>query len=218
MRLILIVSVAALALAACDRDAPDNRQTAKTALPAAQAKPDRAIIASFDCDRARGQAQELICADANLAAMDREVARLAVLAAEPAAAADYALQRDNCGKADELRQCVMAASALKIHTLRQGSEVARSKDAEGISIGPIRYRCKAGAAPFAATFINSDPGAVAIDVDGQAIALDHDIAASGARYEGRWDGRQWTFWTKGKEATLTVPGKGDLICVEQVAG
>lgn len=213
MRLIITLAAAAAALAGCERKAPDN-QTAENkpaATPPAAAK--RAVEASFDCGRANGQAQELVCADANLAAMDREVARLAGLAMEPAGQADWAQQRDQCWKSDELRHCVMAAAMLQIHRLRQGSEAARA--AEGLSVGPVAFSCKGLAGPVLATFVNSDPGAVALEWGGQAIAIDHVTAASGAKYDGRWNGQQYGFWAKGKEATLTVAGKGDLPCVER---
>jgi len=210
MRLILIASVATLALAACDRDAPDNRAVAKPATaPAATTRPDRKINASFDCGRARGQAQELICADANLAAMDREAVRLG--AGDPAGQATWASERDACGKADELRLCVMANAALRIHHLRAASP----DEAAGISVGPVAFRCKGLDAPLSVTFINSDPGAVAVESNGQVVALDHVEAASGARYVGRWNGEEWGFWEHGGEATLGVPGKGDLTCTKQ---
>ena len=216
MRLIITFAAAVgVVLTACQREVPDN-QTAENkvvAPPPAAAK--RAIEASFDCGRANGQAQELVCADANLAAMDREVARLAGLALEPAALADWAQQRDDCWKSDELRQCVMAAAMLKIHGLRQGSDVARQS--EGLSVGPVAFSCKGIAGPVLATFVNSEPGAVALEWGGQSIAIDHATAASGAKYDGRWNGQQYGFWTKGKEATLTVAGKGDLQCVETPA-
>ena len=208
-----LVTIAALAMIGCDRETPDNNRAAQdkpSATPAVSAK--RTIEASFDCGRANGQAQELVCADANLAAMDREVARLSGLAMEPAGQADWAQQRDQCWKSDELRECVMAAAMLQIHRLRQGSEAARA--GEGLSVGPVAFSCKGIAGPVLATFVNSDPGAVALEWGGQAIAVDHVIAASGAKYEGRWNGEQYGFWTKGNEATLTVPGKGDLACVE----
>jgi membrane-bound inhibitor of C-type lysozyme len=214
MRLIFTAVAGAAALAGCDRGPTNQASTANDATPAAKAAEPSRMAASFDCAAARGQAQELVCADANLAAMDREVARLATLAAEPAAQAEWAQERDSCGKADLLRECVMSTSALAIHRLRSGSEAARSKDAEGISVGPVAYRCKGVADPVAVTFVNSDPGAVAIAWGKQALALDHVTAASGAKYEGRWDGQPWTFWTKGREATLTHPAKGDLSCAE----
>jgi len=216
MRLIFAFAALAAVLPGCDRQASGNE--------AAEAKPDvaapnateRAIQASFDCGRANGQAQELVCGDTNLAAMDREVARLAGLAAEPAAQADWAQQRDGCWKADELRHCVMAAAMLKIHQLRQGSEMARG--GEGLSVGPVAYACRGIAGPVLATFVNSDPGAATLEWGGQVIAIDQATTASGARYDGRWNGQSYAFWTKGEEATLSVPGKGDLQCKETPAG
>lgn len=216
MRLIFTLAAAVVVLAGCNRQAPENGVAeAKPggALPDAS---ERAIQASFDCGRANGQAQELVCGDANLAAMDREVARLAGLAAEPAAQADWAQQRDSCWKADELRHCVMAAAMLKIHALRQGSEMARG-GGEGLSVGPVAYSCRGIEGPVLATFVNSDPGAATLEWGGQAIAIDQATTASGARYDGRWNGESYAFWTKGREATLTVPGKGDLQCSETSA-
>ncbi len=211
MRLIMTVAAAALALAGCEREPPANRTAGDTANAEVE-KPARAITASFDCDRARGQAQELVCGDAGLAAMDREVARLSGLAAEPASQAEWVQQRDGCDKADELRQCVMAAAMLKIHRLRQGSEAARA--GKGLSIGPLTFTCRGLSDPVEATFVDSEPAAVALEWGGQAIAIDQGVLGSGARYEGRWNGQPYVFWNKGKEATFTVPGKGDLQCSE----
>ncbi len=207
----IVMMTAAVALAGCDaRQSADN--VAGEPASTNTAKPARAIIASFDCDRARGQAQELVCGDAGLAAMDREVARLSALAAEPASQAEWVQQRDACDKADELRHCVMAAAMLKIHRLRQGSETARA--GEGLSIGPVSFTCRGLSDPVEATFFTSDPGAVVLEWGGQAIAIDQAMSGSGARYEGRWNGEPYIFWNKGREATLTVPGKGDLQCSE----
>lgn len=210
MRGILIASVAMLALAACQQQASDNRAGSKPAVaPAADKRLDRKITASFDCDRARGQAQELICADPNLAAMDREAARLG--ASDAAGQATWSQERDACGKADELRLCVMANAALRIHQLRSASP----GDAAGISVGPVSFSCKGLDKPLAVTFINSDPGAVAVESNGQTVALDHVEAASGARYVGRWNGEEWSFWEHGGEATLGIPGKKEMTCAKQ---
>lgn len=212
----LVMIVVALVLTGCDAPKPAANAAAEPAA-ARTPKPARAITASFDCDRARGQAQELVCGDASLAAMDREVARLSALALEPASQAEWVQQRDGCDKADELRQCVMATAMLKIHRLRQGSEAARA--GEGVSVGPVAFTCRGITGPVEATFVNSDPGAVALEWGGQAIAIDQAVSGSGARYEGRWNGQPYGFWNKGREATFTVPGKGDLQCSEApVAG
>ena len=205
MRGILMVAVAALALAGCEQKAADNR--AAVPVPV-QPTAKRAIVASFDCGHASGQAQELICADANLAAMDREAARLG--ASDPAGQAAWAADRDACGKADELRLCVMANAALRIHHLR----ISAPDEAAGISVGPVNFRCEGMDAPLAVTFINSDPGAAVVESNGQAVALDRAEAASGARYVGRWNGEEYGFWEHGGEATLDVPGKPTMTCTK----
>lgn len=208
MRFILMGSAAMLGLAACQQKAPEQRNAALPVANESPAAPARKIVASFDCDRARGQAQELICADANLAAMDREAARLG--ASDTAGQAAWASDRDACGKADELRLCVMANAVLRIHRLRSAVPGGPS----GISAGPVGYHCKGLDAPLSVTFVNSDPGAVAVESNGQTVALDHVEAASGARYVGRWNGEEWGFWEHGGEATLTVPGKPEMTCTK----
>lgn len=212
MRFITICA-AAMGLAGCNREAPDNRAAEAGPVQTRPDAPTRTIQASFDCGRARGQAQELVCADAGLAAMDREVARLASIAAEPAGQAQYDQQRDNCWKADELRHCVTTAATLEIHRLRKGLQSA--PPTEGLSNGPIPYSCTGIAGPVLATFVTGDRGGVAIEWGGDIIAIDHVPTASGARYDGRWNGQAYAFWNKGREATFTVPGKGDLQCAEQ---
>ena len=210
MRLIFKLSLCTLALAGCNRPVADNREKPKPSptVAAGQGAANRTITASFDCNLARGQAQELVCADASLAAMDREAARLG--ANDAAGQAAWASERDSCGKADELRLCVMANAVLRIHQLRQ----ATPDDAGGISVGPVGFACKGLDKPLAVTFINSDSGAVAVESNGQTVALDHAEAASGARYVGRWNGEEWSFWEHGGEATLSVPGKADMTCIK----
>lgn len=214
MRLILLASIAPLTLLGCEGEPSDNRAagSAPVARPAAG---ERTVTTSFDCDRANGQAQEMLCGDAGLAAMDREVARLAGLAAEPAGQADYESQRDNCWKADELRHCVMSNAMLEIHRLRRGSDAARV--GQGPSAGPVAFSCPGIAGPVLATFVDGEAKAAALEWGGRQIAIEQTTAASGASYEGRWEGQQYGFRTEGEEASFTVAGKGDLRCTKAPA-
>lgn len=210
----MLTIITALVLAGCQAEPPVGDEQRKPNLAEAP-KPVRAITASFDCDRARGQAQELICGDAALALMDREVARLSGQSDEVASQAhvEWMQERDSCDKADELRQCVMSAAMLKIHRLRKMSGSVTAGDEP--TVGPVAFTCRGLAGEVEATFVNSQPGAVALEWDGKVIAIDQVIAASGAKYEGRWNGQPYIFWNKGMEATFTVPGKGDLQCEEK---
>lgn len=222
MRLMAMM-LAALSLAACSDKAEQhasNEPTAKAedkgAAPGAQA----ADAPSFDCARADGQAQELVCSDKELAAMDREADRLFRQAkADPQAQRAWAKGRDECWKADELRGCVTASYAERIHRLRQASAEARAEAAGAISIGPVVYRCAGLPAPVAATYINAEPGAVLLDLGaGKAVTLRRAMSGSGARYEQVVDGQSWLFWNKGREARLTMPGKAEGLCKEEGEG
>jgi uncharacterized protein len=229
----LLTAMTILALAGCDRsEAPATNEAIDTSAKEAPSKPvDRPNRPSFDCARADGQAQELVCTDASLAAMDREVDRLFRLTIADTALDDarrnewvatqrgWIKGRDDCWKADELRQCVMTAYAERIHRLRQGSQPARAAVPQALSTGPFAYTCKGLDAAVGATFVNADPGAVFLEWGlNVAVALDQVTAASGAKYEGRVNGATWTFWTKGNEAILTMPGQGDLACRQDAIG
>lgn len=232
MRLAVLI-VAALAAASCNRDDPPTPATNDTvpAAPANAAAPTAGTDRpSFDCARADGQAQELVCSNPGLAAMDRELDRLFRLAAaDPGLAADvrdtlaatqrgWIKGRDDCWKDDELRQCVSGAYATRIHQLREASAAARGDAADALSVGPVAFRC-GGLGPVAATFVNSDPGAVFLQWGPtSSVALDQAPSGSGARYAGRVAGDEWVFWNKGREATFTMPGRGDLSCAEAGAG
>ncbi|MBH0238216.1 lysozyme inhibitor LprI family protein [Methylobrevis albus] len=74
---------------------------------------------SFDCDKARGDVERLICADAELSDLDARFARsfAAALARAPAGAVrdltasekDWRRIRNNCARASDPRQCTMDA-------------------------------------------------------------------------------------------------------------
>lgn len=77
-------------------------------------------------------------------------------------------------------------------------------EAEAIRI--FGYQC--GQYALTATFRGSDR--VDISFDGRTLSLTQLVAASGVKYS---DGQGIEFWTRGmKDATLTLPGKGTLVC------
>lgn len=229
------IAIAALLVAGCQdkkdtttANAADAPATVENAASPSATKAK--ATPSFDCARADGQAQELVCNDANLAAMDRELARVYALASKdsgltPQSANElkamqrgWAKGRDECWKGEDLRQCVMTSYAMRIHELRQGSDNARTDSPDAMSVGPVAFACDGLDALISATFINTDPGAVYLAWRDMSMALDHVPSGSGAKYEGRWDGQTWTLWTKGPEATFTMPGKGDLTCRQEEIG
>ncbi len=188
-----------LALAACTESEPSssNNIPEQASVTSPQARsPD--APATIDCARASGQAEQAVCADKELAALDRL-----------AGPRDDSLKasRDACVRADELRPCLVEAYAIRI------AERAKAGAADAaLVVGPTTFRC--GRDEIEATFINSEPDyAVLAGGDRQAV-LPRATAASGVKYEGRVEGETWSFWNKGREATL-VRGGAESRCAEQ---
>jgi uncharacterized protein len=87
---------------------------------------------SFDCGKAEGEVETMVCRDPQLTALDRETARLFRLAAQGRHMNAARLQelkdaeraflsaRDARRTDDDRRFCVMAAYAARIAGLRQG--------------------------------------------------------------------------------------------------
>jgi uncharacterized protein len=188
--------------------------------------PASAATPSFDCTKAESSAENLVCADEELAELDREVARLFMLARNglrpnsPRAPELVGTQRgwmkmrDDCWKEDEARLCVLRSYAIRIHELRDAYLGARSKDAGGISKGPLAVNCASLGSPISATFIQSDLPIVYLTWRNMyQIVLTLSRSASGARYVGKYDGdREVVFWSKGREALLELTGRTNFKC------
>jgi len=184
---------------------------------------------SFDCATAIEPAEKLICGDSQLAAMDREVARLYQLAIKdkssvPTADAlamaqdEWITARNQCGADADLRSCIAWDYAERAHKLRQGSAAARAADPAGISDGPVAYRCKGLDMLISATYLNSDPGVVYLEWGEDSLALMQTASGSGAKYTAKSDEGDYSFWTKGEEAMFQRPGVLETTCAEEPIG
>lgn len=181
------------AVAACsEQDPVAPNQTAEQAgssVPRTAARPDDP--ATIDCARASGQAEQAVCADKELAALDRL-----------AGPGDDMLKeaRNACVRADELRPCLVEAYAMRI------AERAKAGAADSAMVtGPVAFAC--GRETIEATFINSEPGYVVLAGGESPAVLARVAAASGVAFEGRVDGEPWSLWNKGREATLVRSGR-----------
>jgi uncharacterized protein len=185
---------------------------------------------SFDCAKAEGDMEQIVCATPELGQLDRELTRLYGLAVDGpymtperkrelvATQRGWIKGRDDCWKADDKPACIKREYVIRIAELRQGYADARTDDAAGISLGPFATTCAGLDAGIGTVFVNSDPGAVYLAWLENVVTLDHAISASGARYEGTdWQGH-WQFWNKGDAATFEGPGlPGTLDCrIEEV--
>ena len=198
--------------------------------PPAVASAAAPVVPSFDCAKAEGRAQTLVCDDPVLATLDNELARLFALASSDksldaarrrelvAMQRGWVKGRDDCWKSDDLRNCVLSDYANRIHELREGHANARSADAAGISEGPTAWRCEGLDALISATFIRTDPGVANLRWLDQAVALEIKPSASGARYVGRTYDGDYEFWNKGDTAMFTRPGKPAADCSVEPTG
>ena len=194
-------------------------QHAADAAPAAQP--------SFDCTKAaRQSAEQLICADPLLAAMDVELARLYKLATATKAKSAATIQRDQrtwletrdaCARQANARTCLRDAYAARITDIRMQSKEARSADEKGISLGPFPFRCEGIEGSVNTMFINAEPQHLVRIQSGASIwILDIAASGSGARYVGSNDE---LFWNKGREARFSEGGgKPEVNCQQQDTG
>lgn len=234
----IFVTAISIALSACNDNGKINAEVnlpaASTAVPAVKPAMDAASATaenpgpSFDCAKADSSAQKLVCTDPNLAALDREVDRLFLLAKNGKSLSDerrkelLALQRgwikgrDDCWKSDDLRYCIVDSYVSRIHELRQGYAEARSEDAKGISEGPTALKCEGLDALVSVTRVKSSPLSVFLGWTNRWVVL--EAGKDGSGYAGKaFDG---TFRLSVKDADLLFeqPDKSILKCVDEPTG
>ncbi|WP_330543477.1 MliC family protein [Aeromonas hydrophila] len=176
-----------------------------------------AATPSFDCVKASGAAETLICKDAALAALDNELATLypkaltnlspEQLKTEKAMPRGWIKGRNDCWKAKELRQCMEENYQQRITELQiKGGQLTVPT--------PVDYQC--GKNLTLSTYFYHDaklPAAVInlSEGDSQQQVLAYEVpSASGARYEGQ----NLSLFTKGDEASLERYGELTLSCTE----
>jgi uncharacterized protein len=191
-------------------------QPAPSPMPAPQMAPAaQAFKPSFDCEKAEKNAEKLICGDAELAAVDREMARLYKIASDAVNATPdftelldgqraWVLQRNTCFD----RECVADISVRRIHQLRQAYADARRQDQNGISMGPVAVRCEGQQALIGVTFVNSEPGFAYLEWTDRYLVLPHAPGGSSAKFEGSFA----SFSTRGDDALVTLPGGKEMKC------
>lgn len=190
----------------------------------------KAASPSFDCSKAESSAEKLVCSDEQLAALDRETARLYKLAVNgkqvsaerknqlKAYQRGWIKGRDECWKAPDKRACVRDSYAIRIYELRQGYADARSQDAKGISKGLLALECDGFDAGIGIAFISSDPSVAALGWKDRKVALEGVPSGSGAKYAGNSFDGAFTLWTKGNEATFEMPEGKSFKCLIQAGG
>jgi uncharacterized protein len=181
---------------------------------------------AFDCSKASGEVQKLICSDEGLAALDRKldgVYRAALAKARDdvprflrAEQRGWIKGRDECWKAKgagtpvylteswiatDVRGCVEAQYQLRTAELQVLLRLVPSQT-------PVVFACNNNAAgEITAEFFQTDPPAARFERGDRTVTAYQVRTASGAKYEGQ----NFSFWNKGKEATVTWLGE-QLTC------
>jgi uncharacterized protein len=202
--------------------------TLASALPSAAAPV--ATAPSFNCAKVDSAAEKLVCNDAQLAALDRETARLFALARDGkymdakqrrelvTTQRGWIKGRNDCWKAENLRRCVLDEYAIRIHQLRQGYAGARTQDKKGISMGPKVADCKDFDALIGLTFINSEPPLAVLEWRYTKQVFTQGRSGSGARYLNAAPDGESVFWIKGDNATFDRPGGKSYQCRIEIPG
>lgn len=172
-----------LLLAACKPEGPAPADTvpAATVAPAAAVTPAETAPAlappSFDCAKAASEAEKLVCTDAELAALDRQLAARYAEAKDidPAVQRGWVKGRDECWKADDARLCVLESYRTRLVELAIHAPVVVPK--------AVEYRCDDNSKPFTMTYYNDlDPQAAVMTWGNDQAIVFPQPAASGARY------------------------------------
>lgn len=168
------------------------------ATPLAYAQP------SFDCSRADGVVEEMLCNDAGLAALDVQMAKVWQEAMDlsldnvdlPEIKAEqrgWITGRNDCWKNDDVRQCTEDSYKTRIAEIQALWRLVSAK-------GPVFFACNDNPAnEVIATFFETDPPTAVLERGDQTVVAYLQPTASGARYEGQ----NVIFWNKGQEATVT---------------
>lgn len=143
---------------------------------------------TFDCARAQGSVETLICHDAALQALDRRL-EASYRAAQARAGnrhppllkaekEGWIKGRNDCWKAAELRACVVTQYRLRIAELQARYRLVPGR-------GPVAYACGGNPAnEIIATFFATDPPSLIAERGDQVSWMAQQPAASGARYRG----------------------------------
>lgn len=187
--------LAALGLVGCGQDeaSADNAEAVSKPLAAAEIQP------SFDCSQQLEHSIEtLICQDAELAALDQEMADVYRAASETEKARQdkyfkarqrgWIKGRNDCWKADDKRSCTQSSYHQRIAELQATYGLIQGKT--------VVYACDDG--DVMVTYFETDPATAVAQFKGEESFMNRQPSASGARYLGRNE----SLWEHQGEATI----------------
>ena len=159
---------------------------------------------SFDCgDVKAGSIEELVCQDASLAVLDRQLAEVYAAATRKAVnehppvlkseQRGWLKGRDDCWKSADRRQCVAASYRLRIAGLQALYRLIPET-------ATVSYVCEGEPAnEVIATFFQTDPPSLIAERGDSVSMMTLQPSGSGSRYQGRNE----TLWEHQGEARIT---------------
>jgi uncharacterized protein len=173
---------------------------------------------AFDCSKAQGEVEQLICKDEGLAALDRKLDE--AYKAALAKARDDVPQwlrteqrgwikgRNECWKAGQGDPVFLTASwqAAGMRECVEGNYKIRTSELQALMRlvppkGPVFFACD-DRSQVVATFFETDPPTARLERGDQTVTAWLVPTGSGSRYEGQ----NVEFWTKSQEATVSWRG------------
>ncbi len=163
---------------------------------------------SFDCSAATGEVEELICDEADLAVLDRELSEAWSEAIDRLPEPDEARAfqrgwikgRDECWKSSDVAACVRDAYETRITELQVQAGLVMVPDYTSFS-------CDDGTMLTATFYDNTKVPVAVLTLDGRDQVLAYPArSGSGARYEGP----NVTYWEHQGEVSLTWAGEETL--------
>jgi uncharacterized protein len=169
---------------------------------------------AFDCAKAQGEVEQLICKDEGLAALDRKLDE--VYKAALAKARDDVPQflkteqrgwikgRDECWKAKDGTYLTASWQARDVRGCIEGNYRIRISELQALMqlvpmTGPVYHTCDDAFGEVIATFFETDPPTARLERGDRTVTAWLVPAGSGSRYEGQ----NVVFWTQGKDAQVT---------------
>lgn len=173
----------------------------------AAGQPAKAAGPSFDCAKATGQVEQLVCKDAGLAALDRKLADAYAKALKgwPANVAQeqrtfqrgWIKGRNDCWKDSDVRACVENEYKTRLVDVQIKGGLVMAPT-------PVGYLCKGEATPFTAAFYkDTDPPSAVLTFGNDQVIAFLARTGSGAKYTAA----NVEFWEHHGEAMLEWFGK-----------
>ena len=161
-----------------------------------------AVEPSFDCSKADGEVEELICQDGQLAELDLQMAEVYAAAARKAAnehppvlkaeQRGWIKGRNECWKSDDPRTCTETEYRHRIAELQARYRLVPEK-------GPFGFVCDGNPSnEVVVTFFETDPPTLIAEHGDRVSFMVQLPSGSGTKYQGPNE----TFWEHQGEATI----------------